>query len=615
MSHAPQRIEPARIAFDARGTPYAEDFGDIYHSTDGGPAQASHVFVAGNDLPMRWRRRDRFAILETGFGLGLNFLCTAAAFLEDGERPGRLDYVAVEKHPPCLRDLTRAHAHWPETAPIADELQRRWPPLVGGFHRMELAGGRIALTLLFGEVAPILAELDPGRFDAIYLDGFAPEKNPQMWSEAVFEQIARLSRPGTTAATWSVAARVRAGLQHAGFGIERRAGFARKREMLCARRPSGDTTGPAHGERRAVIVGAGIAGCWTAYTLARRGWTIDLIERHAAPAQEASGNPVGALLPAINLADNENARLARAAFLYASRKLALDFPADDLFGPIGLLQLAMGPEQAQRMARIVATHGFPPEYVAWVEHAEAQRLAGHPVCGPGWWIPAGGWVQPRRLCEALLDAARSRLQTHYGVHVQRIARAGEQWQAIDGAGRLIAAAPTLVVANAYGAAGLSLSGLPRLISVRGQVSFLPPETCGRLQTVVCGDGYIAPLPGGGACVGSTFEPGSQALELRAEDHLHNLARAARMLPGYGAGAQPLSLNGRAALRTATADRLPACGELDAGLHLFTGLGARGLIWAPLCSEVLASRLNAEPNPVEGSLIGAVHPGRDAQPAD
>lgn len=613
MSTPSQRIEPARIAFDARGTPHAEDFGDIYHSIDGGPAQASHVFVAGNDLPLRWRNRDRFAILETGFGIGLNFLCTAAAFLEDGERPGRLDYVAVEKHPPCLHDLAHAHAHWPETAVIAAELQRRWPPLVGGFHRLELAAGRITLTLLFGEAAPMLAELDAARFDAIYLDGFAPEKNPQMWSEAVFEQIARLSRPGTTAATWSVAARVRAGLQHAGFGIERRAGFARKREMLCARRPEDDAPRLLRSEHRAVIVGAGIAGCWTAYALARRGWNIDLVEQHAAPAREASGNPVGALLPAINLADNENARLARAAFLYASRKLALDFPADDIFGPIGLLQLAMSPEQAQRMARIVATHGFPPEYVAWVEREEAQRRAGHSVCGPGWWIPAGGWVQPRRLCEALLDAAQSRLRTHFGTRVQRIARAGEQWQAIDAAGRLIAAAPTLIVANAYGATSLGLSGLPRLISVRGQVSFLPAQTSAHLQTVVCGDGYIAPLAGGGACVGSTFEPGSQALELRSEDHLQNFTRAARMLPGYGAGTQPLSLDGRAALRTATADRLPACGELDDGLHLFAGLGARGLIWAPLCAEVLASRLNREPNPVEASLIDAIRPSRDAQP--
>jgi hypothetical protein len=191
-----------------------------------------------------------------------------------------------------------------------------------------------------------------------------------MWSEAVFDEIARLSRPGTTAATWSVAARVRAGLQHAGFGIERRAGFARKREMLCARRPSEDTTGPDHGERRAVIVGAGIAGCWTAYTLARRGWTIDLVERHAAPAQEASGNPVGALLPAINLADNEKLG-TEASVLGNGRRLT----NIGTFRAYCVSYLRKHPHIAQDLTFIVrqlepTEHGLPLEIYVFVNNTQ-----------------------------------------------------------------------------------------------------------------------------------------------------------------------------------------------------------------------------------------------------
>src|SRR5690606_23171072 len=101
------------------------------------------------------------------------------------------------------------------------------------FHRIPLAGGRIALTLLFGDAAGMLAELD-ARADAIFLDGFAPPKNPAMWAAGVFAELGRLSAPGTTAATWTVAADVRARLEEAGFRVDKRAGFGRKREMLVA---------------------------------------------------------------------------------------------------------------------------------------------------------------------------------------------------------------------------------------------------------------------------------------------------------------------------------------------------------------------------------------------
>lgn len=634
MSTSAAAVEPARIAFDAGGLPYAEDYGDVYHSADGGPAQSRHVFLAGNDLPARWRGRERFAILETGFGLGLNFLCTASAYLADPQASGRLHFVSVEMHPPRASDLERAHAHWPELAALAGALRRHWPPAMRGFHRIELGAGRIVLTLLFGDAASMLAELTPGCIDACYLDGFAPEKNREMWSPAVFAQVARACREDATAATWSIAAVVRSGLQSTGFALERRPGFGRKRDMLTARRAG--RTKPTQRHRHAIVIGAGVAGCWTAHALVRRGWSVDLIERCSAPATQASGNPVGVLLPALNLADNDNARLARAAFLHASRTLA-ELPApNEVFARTGLLHVALArvntaaagaaarprsrAEQAARMQQIIERHRFPPDYVRWIEADEGAQRAGAAVGGPGWWIPAGGWVRPSVLCEALLAASASRVRTRFGTAVHRIARASDAWQALDASGGVIAEAPTIIVANAHAAAHLGLDALPRLIAVRGQISGVPPELGPRLNCVVCGDGYVAPLRGGGLCVGATFEPGSTALDVRAEDHERNLRRMDRMLPGSVHGIAADRLTGRAALRTATADRLPACGELKpplhahpdaAGLHLFAGLGARGLIWAPLCADMLASRLDDEPNPVETSLIHAMRPGRDA----
>jgi len=81
------KLDPARLAFAPDGTPVSEAFGDIYHSADGGPGQARHVFLQGNSLPEGWRGKRSFVILENGFGSGLNFLTTWAAWRADPQRP------------------------------------------------------------------------------------------------------------------------------------------------------------------------------------------------------------------------------------------------------------------------------------------------------------------------------------------------------------------------------------------------------------------------------------------------------------------------------------------------------------------------------------------------
>src|SRR2546421_4772107 len=223
---------PARLEFAADGTPWSEEFGDVYHSAAGGPAQARHVFLAGNRLPERWAGRERFVILETGFGFGLNFLTTWQAWKRDALRCRRLHYVSIERHPFTLADLRLVHERYPELAPEAKELHAHWPLLVSGGHRLEF--GSVVLTLFFGDIA-ILRDLRLAA-DAVYLDGFAPAKNPDMWTHQVMRSVSRLAANGATLATWSVAAGVRDALGATGFAVEKRAGFGGKREMLTAQK-------------------------------------------------------------------------------------------------------------------------------------------------------------------------------------------------------------------------------------------------------------------------------------------------------------------------------------------------------------------------------------------
>lgn len=228
-------IQPAAIAFSPEGVPYSATFDDIYHTTDGGLGQIEHVFMAGNGLPQRWRGRDAFVILETGFGLGLNFLATWQAWRADPHRSARLRFISVEKYPFQPDDLARLHASWPQFTELSEQLVAGWPALTEGRHDILFDGGQVQLTLLLGdalEQLPLIAD----TVDAIYLDGFAPSKNPDMWSPELFRQLARLAAEDCTLATWSVAGFVRQGLTEAGFTVGKAKGFGGKRQMLQGRR-------------------------------------------------------------------------------------------------------------------------------------------------------------------------------------------------------------------------------------------------------------------------------------------------------------------------------------------------------------------------------------------
>ena len=598
-------LVPARLAFDASGVPRSEEYGDVYHSVDGGAAQARHVFLGGNDLPDRWRGRTSFTIVETGFGLGINFLATCAALLEDPRAPARLHYVSVEKHPFAKDDLAGALSRYPDLSPHTGELVADWPLPLPGFHRLHLARGRVTLTLAFGDVEHLLPQLE-ARADGFFLDGFAPEKNPQMWSPAVARELARLAAPGATVATWTVAGAVRSALAQAGFSVEKRPGFGRKREMLTGSY-SGHAQDAVAPDRRVAIVGAGIAGTSCAERLAARGWAVTLIERHAAPARGASGNPAGLLRPLLNLEDGANARLSRAALGYALRYLAT---LDEAWSGSGVLQLAHDPEQADRFERIVAAHGFPEEFVSCVDAREAARIAGRAVRGPGWWMPAAGWVAPKSLCAANLVLHGDRIERRFASEAARLERSRDTWR-IEGAhSALIAEAPVVILANAADARALA-PGLG-LEAERGQVSLLPPAQSRTLAVPVCGDGLVVPLPGDGFCIGATLQRDDPDLAVRDTDHAENLARAESLLPGFTAGADAASLSGHAALRASTPDRLPLVGALiDDGMHALVGLGMRGLVWAPLLAELLAARLEGEPLPVERDLAHAVEARRFA----
>ena len=598
-------VPTAPLERTAAGTPFSGEFQDVYHSAHGGLAQARYVFLAGNGLPERWRGRDAFVILETGFGLGINFLAAWDAWRADASRPRRLHFVSVESRPFERADLAAALAPIEELAPLARALLAIWPAPLAGFHRLHFDAGNVALTLLLGDARVLLPQL-VARADALFLDGFAPARNPEIWSPEVVRELARLAAPGATLATWTVAGGVRSALGDAGFAIEKRAGFATKREMLAGVRQGGDAAPPV--KRHAVVVGAGLAGTLVAERLAARGWQVDLAD--ARPARSAAA--VGLVRPIANLRDAINAQLSRSAFLYALQHYrALQHDGYHLqWNRCGALQLAADDEECARFEAIARAHSYPASFLEFVDAKRACELAGREVRRGGWWFPDGALVSPESLAIASLARAGARVRRIMERRTERLEREGASWRALDAEGRVIAEAPTLVLANAADAKRLMPEARLALTSVRGQVTYLPPSPSRALDIVVSGVGYVAPLPEGGHCVGASYRHDDADAQVRASDHLENLERAEAMLPGFSANLQPHSLDGWTGFRTTVPDRLPIFGPTATeGLHAATGLGSRGLLWAPLGAELLASQLEGEPLPLPRDLAGAISPRR------
>jgi tRNA 5-methylaminomethyl-2-thiouridine biosynthesis bifunctional protein len=215
------------------GVPVSDVYDDIYFSSESGLREASHVFLEGNNLPKRWAGIDRnFHIIETGFGTGLNFVASWKLWHENAAGHGaRLYYTSIEKHPLSKNDIQLAFAMWPELSGYADEFINEYDVRHKDSLVVLLGGGMAELCLIFGDAREVLPDITT-KADAWFLDGFTPAKNPDMWNDGIYKNMARLTNPGGSFATFTSVGNVRRGLQNNGFCVHKVPGFGRKRHML-----------------------------------------------------------------------------------------------------------------------------------------------------------------------------------------------------------------------------------------------------------------------------------------------------------------------------------------------------------------------------------------------
>ncbi|WP_443694854.1 bifunctional tRNA (5-methylaminomethyl-2-thiouridine)(34)-methyltransferase MnmD/FAD-dependent 5-carboxymethylaminomethyl-2-thiouridine(34) oxidoreductase MnmC, partial [Pseudomonas sp.] len=398
-------VTHAQLDWDDQGRPHSRVFDDVYFSDQSGLEETRYVFLEQNRLQARFAALPaggRLVIGETGFGTGLNFLCAWQLFEQHAVAGARLHFVSVEKYPLSHADLQRALLLWPQLQPFAEQLLAQYIAIHPGFQRLVLDNGRVTLTLLIGDALEQLPQLD-AQIDAWFLDGFAPAKNPDMWTAELFAELARLAAPGSTISTFTSTGWVRRLINAAGFKMKRTPGIGHKWEILrgeflgwpaetplpAVSKPWFARPVPLRGARSALVIGGGLAGCTTAASLAARGWNVSLLERHARLAEEASGNPQGVLYLKLSAHGTALSQLILSGFGHTRRLLEHLHRGVDWDG-CGVLQLAFNAKEAERQAQLAAA--FAPGLLHQLDQAQAQARAGVALEHGGLFFPEGGWV-------------------------------------------------------------------------------------------------------------------------------------------------------------------------------------------------------------------------------
>jgi tRNA 5-methylaminomethyl-2-thiouridine biosynthesis bifunctional protein len=609
------RLDEAVVSM-RNGVLRADDFDDMYFAARDGLAESRHVFIDGTNFAETLHRHKHLTIAETGFGSGLNFLAVLDVLQKfpDYQPDYQIDYIAFESRPLPADVIARTHAGFPSLAAhsiaLLDNLPPRWP----GLHLCHFNQGQVRLHLRYGEAEDCLAQ---SRFcaDIWFLDGFAPAKNPDMWSDAVLAHIGRLTRAGGRLASFTAARMVRDGLSAAGFAINKKPGFGDKRDMI-----TGVKTGvkppiqtvPASPKRTAPekkppekkphvgIIGGGISGASVAAGLRHRRIAATILDAGPRLATAASGNRLALLSPRLSVDHNAASQLSACCLAYAAK--CSDQAAASIAGKV--VSLDWPEREASRQDKFRRQY-WPDDLLRAGDASAATVAAGMAMPTGGVVHDYGRVIDPARLCHYLAGDT----PTIFDSEITQMSRRDSALILDIKDGRQYAF-DVIVLAT-----GASLPDILTLLSIdgvridvtSGQVSHIPEQPgLADLQAGLSFGGYLTPSHNGFHELGATFDrSGCGDFDDAAFAHNRNLLPPAlQRLFGHLDSA-----GGRISQRASAPDRNPVMGRLDDGIYLLGAVGARGFTLAPLLGEYLAAEIAAMPNCLSHHMQATLDPFR------
>lgn len=666
-------IFPANIEWQTDDTgnkvPVSGEFGDVYFSHADGLAESRHVFLENNQLPERLANlaaKQCFTIAELGFGTGLNLLATWQLWRQlrlahPHLASARLHFITTEKHPIPFSDLAKILAPWaqraPELAPLIEQLLASYPPLIAGCHRLNFIEDNLTLDIWLADASDSLASLGfetairRPYIDAWFLDGFAPSCNETLWAATIFSQMQRLSRAGTTAATYSYAGIVKRGLQSHGFIIKKVKGFGPKREMLTAvmseissldeRISALPNEAPLFNApndnipNHIVIIGAGVAGLLTAWTLANRGINVTILDKET-PLAGASGNPRALLAPNMTPIHHVYEHLHSIGYLYSGRLYRyFNTQAAVQKSPLIL-------EQTGTLDLLVKTNigtkqiaDYPNSMATTIRTEEARDISGlkNKDLDANLYLPQAGLVNPQALKTVILAHPNI---TYQQLHITAIEEntdgvtvTGNKSNNHTSQASSTISADHVVICAAYESHQLD-KRIVNCRTIRGQLSWFTPtaEQLAKLPKIPLKySGYCAPFIGqsGDATLntisenqpqfllGASFIDGDANTDVRSEENQQNYDKLIEDMPELSSVLpnDTSTWHARAGIRTQTIDYHPLLGLLAQSKRLWTmsAMGAKGYALAPICAEALADMLLGCFTPLSAVMLTRLSPNR------
>jgi tRNA 5-methylaminomethyl-2-thiouridine biosynthesis bifunctional protein len=635
-------------------TAYSTLFNDIFFSQASGIEEKRYVFHQHNNLADRFAKlsdNETFVIGESGFGSGLNFLTTLQLWRSIRRAENcSLHFMSFEKHPLAPDDLRKIVSQFPELSNELEELSTQYYLLLPGHHRLTFANN-VKLTLIIGDIQEQLPQLSH-KVDAWFLDGFSPAKNDEMWNLQLLNEIAMHCHSNTTFATYTANSQVRRNLEAAGFTVQKGLGFANKRNLLFGKfnqHNNQPTTKkiprpyyaipdfPTHDITQSIVavIGAGISGAATARALANRGYSVVVFEKNPNVASEASGNYQGMLYGSWSAFGGAMMELSCSAYRFSHYLIKTTLLEHTDFASCGLIQLGHNTQQIKRNQQLTQAN-LPNEFISAVDKAQIEQLAGFTSNSEklnGVYFQHGMCLKPPRLVSELLKHPNIKLITN--CEIKQIKHNTEHWLLYEEANLAPHKFTSLVLCNAHAVADLIPDLTPFLRKIRGQTTVVE-NTTSQLKTILCGHGYITPENAGKFTLGATFQFNDELLDVREQDHQENLANFRTILPELIQQITPEKLTGKASFRTSSYDYLPLVGPLAdypqfnqdyaklakdknawlntpcnylPNLWLNLAHGAKGLLTAPLCGEIIADYISQSPLSCSEDVRIALHPNR------
>ena len=565
--------------------PFSLDANDIFFQ-DEALNEIEHVFIKPNEIKHRSSVEKNLIVGEIGFGFGLNFLSTCQTWIQNSNE-GLLTYLSIDHKTASHDEIKKLFKKFNELNDLEMTFFDCFEPIHQGINKFFFPQWSVELIIYVGDVLDAISDLDKNfKADAWYLDGFDPKLNNVMWSDPVLDFIQMHSYKNTTISTFTAAGFVRRGLTQRGFEVERKKGFKFKRHHITGKYSK---LSKEKNPKKIAIIGSGIAGCSTAYHLAKNGHVVEIFEIESEISSGASGNPLAALYPRFNL-NNEPLNLLNFSSFYYADRFYKSLDCDGYF-ETGIGFKINDKRTESWIKKLKALNR--EDLFSFSDNQNKTGLKDF----KGVIFNHGGYIDPKKINQSLLDNENIKIHLCHEFKNFEIGSSNVTLRIDD---NNQCNYDYLVLAHGSGLINFSND----LSLSKGQL--VAAKISNSIKMPINSSGYILPAKDGLNWIGASYDHQFKNLDVD-EDKLKKMI--ALQEDQYGVKNNSLQYDSRAQIRTVSKNKLPIVGKYkqNENIIMLGGFGSRGFCYGPILGDHVASIINKSPSPLEKNIAVSLLP--------